>query len=165
MGFFEKVLPGYKGYKEREEARNTDKLLREHLAGKLREARSQFEDFKVELTRRGDLDIMNPAETVSKTLTRVMDRLRYANYGFSGRWFGQQIGVGELEQVYEFDRALSSNVEAIGAAIRELEPNAGEPTVAQALRDLASKVRELDEALNGREQILRTLGSEAERKN
>ena len=31
MGFWEKVLPGYKGYKERENSRNTDKLFREFL--------------------------------------------------------------------------------------------------------------------------------------
>ncbi|MCK7482827.1 MAG: hypothetical protein M0C28_41180 [Candidatus Moduliflexus flocculans] len=61
MSFWEKVLPGYKGYKEREEGRNTDKLLREFLASRLREVRGRFDDFKVELTRQGAARPAHPA--------------------------------------------------------------------------------------------------------
>ncbi len=161
MGFWEKVLPGYKGYKGREEGRNTDKLLREHLASKLRESRSHFDDYKVELTRRGNLGLMNPAEKVTQTLGRLIDRLRYANYGFSGRWIGQKIDVEELSQVYEFDKQLATRVEEIDKSIRALDMIEDDGETTDALKSLARLIREVDEALNEREQILRTFGGEA----
>jgi len=161
MGFWEKVLPGYKGYKERENARNTDKLLREYLSAKLKETRAHYDDFKVELTRRGNLGLMNPAEKVTQTLSRVIDRLRYANYGFSGKWFGQKLGVEDLEQVHDFDKQLATKVDEIDQGIRALDGMDDDDAITKALKDLAVVIRDVDEALNEREQILRTFGGEA----
>ena len=53
MGFLEKVLPGYKGYREREDGRNSDKQLREHLSNRLKEGRSRYDDIKASLADRG----------------------------------------------------------------------------------------------------------------
>ena len=161
MGFWEKVLPGYKGYKEREGARNTDKILREHLSTKLKESRAHYDDFKSELTRRGNLGLMNPAEKVTQTLSRVIDRLRYANYGFSGKWFGQKIGAEELDRVLEFDKQLATRIDQIDSDIRALDGLDDDGQITSALKALASVIREVDEALNERDQILRTFGGEA----
>jgi len=161
MGFWEKVLPGYKGYKEREGARNTDKILREFLSAKLKDTRAHYDDFKVELTRRGNLGLMTPAEKVTQTLGRVTDRLRYANYGFSGRWFGQKIGVEELDQVHDFDKQLATKVEQIDKDIRALDGLDDDGEITAALKAVSGLIREVDEALNDREQILRTFGGEA----
>lgn len=161
MGFWEKVLPGYKGYKERETARNTDKILREFLASKLREARGHYDDFKSELTRRGNLGLMNPAEKVTQTLGKLMDRLRYANYGFSGRWFGQKIQVDELDKVHEFDKSLVARIEQIEKDIRSLESLDDDSEITKALKSLAKVIRDVDESLNDREQILRTFGGQS----
>jgi hypothetical protein len=64
MGFWEKILPVYKGYKEREESCNMDKILCEFLSSRLKESRNRFDEFKVELTRMGSLDLLTPAEKV-----------------------------------------------------------------------------------------------------
>jgi hypothetical protein len=161
MGFWEKILPGYKGYKEREGARNTDKILREFLSNKLKETRAHYDDFKVELTRRGNLGLMNPAEKVTQTLSRVIDRLRYANYGFSGKWFGQKIGVEELDQVHDFDKQLATKVDQIDQDMRALDQLDDDDAITKALKAVAGVIRDVDEALNERESILRTFGGEA----
>jgi hypothetical protein len=162
MGFWEKVLPGYKGYKEREESRNTDKLLREFLANRLREARGRFDDFKVELTRQGALDLLTPAEKVTQTLSRISDRLRYANYGFTGKWFGgDKIGVAELDKVHEFDKQLATTVDEIDKAMKALEGLADQGEQKAAMKGLQDLIRKVDDALNEREQILRTFGGAA----
>ncbi|HUT99962.1 MAG TPA: hypothetical protein VM425_00830 [Myxococcota bacterium] len=162
MGFLEKVLPGYKGYRQREDSRNTDKLLREMLSGKLRESRAHYDDTKAEIANRGNLDLLNPAEKVTQTLARVIDRLRYANYGFSGKWFGKdKIDVERLEKVHTFDRQLAEGVEQIVGDIKALELLDEDGQINAALGALAHKIRDMDEALNQREQILRTVGGES----
>ncbi len=164
MGFLEKILPGYKGYREREDGRNSDKQLREHLSNRLKEGRSRYDDIKARLADRGNLDLLKPAEKVTQTLSLVIDRLRYANYGFTGRWFGgDKIDAERLENVLAFDKQLAGGVDkAVGdiAALELLDDDAG---IESALRSLARDIRELDEALNHREEILRAVGGEAEK--
>ena len=158
MGFWEDILPGYKGYKEREESRDTDKLLREFLTGQLKEARNRYDDVKVGLTR-GSLDLLDPAEKVTQTLSRVTDRLRYANYGFTGKWFGKdKIDVDRLENVHRFDQQLAKQVAQIATQIKALEGQGNEGQIRSGLATLAGTIRDLDEALNERERILRTVG-------
>ncbi|MBN2495952.1 MAG: hypothetical protein JXR96_15275 [Deltaproteobacteria bacterium] len=163
MGFWEKILPGYKGYKEREESRNTDKILREYLTAKLKESRARYEDFKGALTDRGNLDLFKPAEKVTQVMGRVINRLRYANYGFSGRWFGQKIGIDELEKVHEFDKQMATRVQEMQEVVKGLEGLDEDDAITSSLKSLADKLREMDEALNEREQILRTFGGEPEK--
>jgi hypothetical protein len=163
MGFWEKVLPGYKGYKERENSRNTDKLLREYLSNKLKESRSRYDDFKAELTNRGNLALMNPAEKVTQTLSRVIDRLRYANYGFTGRWFGKdKIDADRLDKVHNFDEQLADNVAQLDKDVKSLETLDDDAEITTALKSLARSIRVMDEALNDREEILRAVGGESE---
>lgn len=163
MGFWEKVLPGYKGYREREDSRNSDKLLREFLSNKLKEGRSRYDDIKSQIADRGALDLLKPAEKVTQTLSRVIDRLRYANYGFSGKWFGKdKIDAERLEKVHEFDQKLAEGVEHMVKDIAALELLDDNPEIDSALKSLARSIREMDEALNHREEILRTVGGAAD---
>ena len=164
MGFWEKVLPGYKGYKERENGRNTDKKLREHLSNRLKEGRSRYDDIKAQIADRGNLDLLKPAEKVTQTLSLVIDRLRYANYGFTGKWFGKdKIDADRLENVLSFDKQLAEGVENIVGDIASLELLDDDAAITSALKNLARHIRDMDEALNRREEILRAVGGEAEK--
>ena len=164
MGFLEKILPGYKGYKERENGRNSDKKLREHLSNRLKEGRARYDDVKAQIADRGNLDLLKPAEKVTQTLSLVVDRLRYANYGFTGKWFGKdKVDADRLENVLAFDQQLAEGVDkAVGdiASLQLLDDNAA---ISSALQSLARDIREMDEALNRREEILRAVGGEPEK--
>ncbi len=161
MSFWEKVLPGYKGYREREDSRNSDKLLREMLAQKLKEGRARYDDRKADIANRGNLGLLGPAEKVTQTLSRVIDRLRYANYGFSGKWFGKdKIGIDHLEKVHAFDRQLAETTAQLLLDIAALELTDDDQELEVQLKGLAKEIRSLDEALNERERILRAVGSE-----
>ena len=163
MGFWEKVLPGYKGYREREDSRNSDKLLREFLSNKLKEGRSRYDDFKAGIAHRSALDLLAPAEKVTQPLSRVIDRLRYTNYGFSGKWFGKdKIDAERLEKVHGFDQQLAESVEHLIKDLAALELLDDNSEIVSMLKSLAGKIREMDEALNRREEILRAVGGEAE---
>ena len=164
MGFLEKILPGYKGYKERENGRDSDKKLREHFSNRLKEGRSRYDDIKAQIADRGNLDLLKPAEKVTQTLSLVIDRLRYANYGFTGKWFGKdKVDADRLENVLAFDQQLAEGVDkAVGdiASLQLLDDNAA---ISSALQSLARDIREMDEALNRREEILRAVGGEPEK--
>ncbi|RME28464.1 MAG: hypothetical protein D6806_02845 [Deltaproteobacteria bacterium] len=159
MGFWEKVLPGYRGYREREDARNSDKKLRAWLSERLRQSRFRYDDIKADLTRRGNLELMNPAEKVTQLLGRVTDRIRYANYGFSGRWFGKdKIDADRLKRVEEFDKGLVELVEQVEKDINALALFDGDADISAALGTLAGQLNSIEQHLQRREEILRELG-------
>lgn len=165
MGFWEKVLPGYKGYREREDSRNSDKLLREFMSTKLKESRGFFDEVKAGIANRGNLELLNPAEKVTQTLSRVIDRLRYANYGFSGRWFGKdKIGIEHLERVHNFDQKMAGSVDGMINDIRALEKIDDDVELKRLLGTLVQAIRDMDQLLNEREQILRAVGGEPEKR-
>ncbi len=159
MGFWEKVLPGYKGYREREDARNTDKKLREFLAERLRQARNHYDEHKGSIANRGNLDLLNPAEKVTQKLGRVKDRLRYANYGFTGRWFGKdKIDRERLDRVHDFDKQLVEIIEQFGRDVEALGLLDDDAQIRAALEGLVRQLGQLDQALDRREEILRAAG-------
>lgn len=163
MGFLEKVLPGYKGYREREDSRNSDKLLREFFTQKLRQGRDRYDRIKERLAREGKLDLLGPAEKVTQVLSRVTDRLQYANYGFSGRWFGKdKIDVERLDKVHTYDNQLASELDKLGERITELDKLREDGALRQELESLVNSLFELDTALDEREAILRNYGGQAE---
>ena len=164
MGFLEKILPGYKGYKERENGRDSDKKLREHLSNRLKEGRARYDDIKAQIADRGNLNLLKPAEKVTQTLSLVVDRLRYANYGFTGKWFGKdKVDAERLENVLAFDTQLAEGVDKAVGDIASLELLDDDAAISSALKGLARHIREMDEALNRREEILRAVGGEPEK--
>ncbi len=163
MGFWETVLPGYKGYRDREDSRNTDKLLREFLAQRLREGRDLFDDIKASLAANQKLALLNPAENVTQILSKVTDRVRYANYGFSGKWFGKDtIDRERLDRVHAADQKLAEQVTDLLARLRGLEDIGDEQACTATFNELMRTLKEMNQALNEREQILRDYGGQPE---
>ncbi len=161
MGFWDKILPGYKGYREREESRNTDKALRDYLAGRLRRARDGWEEVKLELSRKpGALELLGIADRGTGKLARVIERLAHANYGISGNWFGPGVDARLLERLRAHDELLANEVARIEAAVSELG-RADEEALPAASRELERRIGELDGKLDERETILRTLDGAA----
>ena len=97
-------------------------------------------------------------------LSLVIDRLRYANYGFTGKWFGgDKIDAERLEKVLAFDTQLAEGVDKAVGDIASLELLDDDAAITSALNNLARHLRDMDEALNRREEILRAVGGDPEK--
>jgi len=148
-------IPGYKGYKEKELRRDADKLLREHLAKRLRTVKTQLDGLQVDLIGAGKIDLLDEAGSAATQIQTFIDRLRTASYGYAGLFDAARIKENDLDRVYEFDSALVSYADriedAIGRARAELE---GEDARALILmiRDLA---REANSTFDERQDVLR----------
>jgi len=156
MAVLDYIIPGYKGYKQRDESRQTDKLFREYLSKQLGEDSIKLESTKADISRGGNLAALNPADQASKVMVRVRDRLRFANYGFHAGLFGSAAENAMLKQVEEFDKSLVDDREAVRAQVQEIEnvlADGGE--VAPEFQKLTRLLRDFDDKLNRREAIIR----------
>ena len=156
MAVLDYIIPGYKGYRQRDESRETDKLFRDYLSKQLAEDSNKLEAAKAELSHGGNLAALNPADQATKVMMKVRDRLRFANYGFHDGMFGSSAETQMLQQVEEFDKSLVDDRAAVRAQVQEIENVLMESgNVAPEFQKLTRLLREFDEKLNRREAIIR----------
>ena len=144
------VLPGFRGYREKELRRDADKILRDHLAKRLDLTKKHFDEASAALTRSGGLGGMNDIETARKRLDKVANRIRFADRGYAPLFGVVKVDEGVLARVYAFDVALVDGVDAVSAAAARV-PAEGAAAVKAAITELDA----LDARLSDREAALR----------
>ncbi len=148
-------IPGYKGYKEKEQRREADKLLRDHIAGRMRTAKTQLDALQTDLISAGKYNLLTETGSAATQIQTFIDRVRTAPYGYSGLFDAVRVKEDDLDRVYEFDAALVSYADRIeGAIARAREGIEGEDARALVLviRDLG---REANTTFDQRADVLR----------
>jgi hypothetical protein len=146
------LIPGYKGYQERELRRTADKLLRDHLVELLDGVRQKLFRFQGELSSRGDFKPVTDLDRITRRLTRVRDRLEHAPYGYSGFLDSVQVNEAELDRMYDYDLALKEAVAEIEATA-ERAMAAEQEGFDEALRELGSEIDEFSRMLDLRSEV------------
>jgi len=147
------AIPGFKGYREKELRRDTDRLQREHLSSLLEECKRGLNEVSAAATRGGDLDVINDVETARKRLDKVVARIRYADRGYSGFFDAVKVDEAALGRIYEFDLSLLDGVDAARVAAQDVAAAPAERRK-EALQALIARVDALDARLADREAIL-----------
>ncbi len=114
-------VPGYKGYKEKEMRREADKLLRDALGRRLEEQWRRLPDIQKQLLSAGQIEWLDDIESVTTRLQTLIDRIETATYGYAGLFDAVRVKEDELDQLYNFDMALTEEVGQIAGAIDQLE--------------------------------------------
>ena len=153
-----RLVPGFSGYVEKEERRNTDKILREHLAKRLERVRERLDPVMRDLTDEGGFDnlsVVNDLDRIKKVLDRLIGRVRYASYGYSGLFDAVKIKEKELDRLYKFDVALLERVDVIEGAVDEVtDAGLSAEEREERARTAREACREFDEHLDSRREML-----------
>ncbi len=146
---FEKLadmLPGYKGYKEKEMRREADRILRENLVRRLSEQWNKLPDIQKKLISKGKITYLDDVETIVNRLQTFIDKVKGGAAGYSGLFDAIRVRETELDALYDFDLALLQKVEDLKTAVAQLRDaiSSGSPS----LDDAVSKLQDLTSALN-----------------
>jgi len=149
------LIPGYAGYVEKETRREADKLLREHLADKLELEKRRLEEIRSEMTDAGKLELLDDVDRVDLVLENVVDRLRFASYGYAGFFDNVRVDEEKLDRLYEYDETLTGDVSAIGVKVDELRAayDAGGDAGAK-LKDLRRVLKDFETKLDKRQEVI-----------
>jgi hypothetical protein len=147
------AIPGFKGYREKELRRDSDRLQREHLSARLEECKRGLNEVGTALTRGGDLDVMNDVETARKRVDKVVARIRYADRGYAGFFDAIKVDEAMLQRIYDFDLSLLDGVDAARVAASDAAAAPAEGR-REALQALTARIDALDARLAEREAIL-----------
>ena len=145
------AIPGFRGYREKELRRDTDRLEREHLASRLEDVKRVFNDVAAAVSRSGNLDAINDVETARKRLDKVANRIRYADRGYAGFFDAVKVDEALLARVYEFDLSLIEGVNAVRSAA---EAARGAADARAGMQGVIAEIDRIDSSLADRESIL-----------
>jgi hypothetical protein len=148
-------IPGYSGYKQKEQRREADKLLRLHVARQYDEQLSRLNRIQYQLTSAGDLTGMMLLERAVSKLQLLVDRIRTASYGYAGLFDALKVDEDVLDKLYEFDQGMLVGVDGIAAILDELEDlvNNGHPTRDEANK-LIAELERLHTTFGQRQEVI-----------
>ncbi len=163
MDLLERIMnyiPGYRGYKEKELRRESDRLVRMKATSSLRSAK--------DLLRR---NLTNPTivrkissedawriNALLSRLDRVVQRVDRAVAGYAGMFDAVRVREDKLDSVLQHDLSLIERVEAFRVSVEslvKLEP--GGEGWRKEIDELLVRVEELDSILDKRTEIIRGL--------
>jgi len=151
--FLERIasyIPGVAGYRERESRRETDRRVREFLAGRLDDGRASLNALRNQATDAGQFKALDAIGKLDRVLQKSVSSLRYADYGFSGLFDQMKIREAELDQVYAYDAALVTDVVALSDSLRA---GAGPVPEISTLVALGGTAEQLDLRIARRREI------------
>ncbi|MFP4345870.1 MAG: hypothetical protein ACLFU8_14335 [Anaerolineales bacterium] len=149
------VVPGYKGYKQKEMRREADKLLREAIASRMRTVKTKLDALQQDLISSGKFDLLDEAEGAATQLQTFIDRVRTAAYGYAGLFDAVRVQEEDLDRLYEYDALLMDYVDRVEGAIsraREVVETEEVRSHILLIRDLA---REANATFDGRQEVLK----------
>ena len=114
-------IPGYAGYRRREDLRAADKLLRIQLADKLTTIRRDVENIRGFMTRNYMKDNIEQLGNLILSFQEVEGKLRFSAGGYSGISADIRIEENELERLYEFDYTMVTALDAITQAVPPID--------------------------------------------
>jgi len=147
-------IPGVRSYLEREHRRETDKKLREHLASRLQEFRSQVKKITLDLTDKGQMESLARLDRFSSRLQQMADTIRYASYGYSGIFDLEKIREEELDRLYSFDLSLVEELERIQKSVGEIGLAATQETRDKKIGEADTLVDSLETKFNQRKELI-----------
>ncbi len=148
-------IPGYKGYKEKEMRRESDKLLREMIVTQMTVQRQRMDDLQKQLISGGRFEYLDEMGNAVTKLQQFIDRVRTATYGYSGLFDATRVREEELDRLYDFDNQLLGYSERLATALSNMETSipSGEG-LADAVRQVLSICAEANQTFDQREQVV-----------
>jgi hypothetical protein len=149
-------IPGYKGYKEKELGREADKIERSYVAERLDSSRKKLEDLQLDLTGRGNLDMLGTVDITLRRLRKVRDRVQFADYGYAGLFDTTKVGKEKIDELYAFDKQLEAEAGNIEQFTGALSPDS--PSLRTDIGLLDERIGALDAQFDQREHLITGAG-------
>lgn len=147
-------IPGFAGYKSTEDRRIGDKQLRAVIGERLSNVKDRLDAVVESLSRGGNLDGVALIDQSGRRMARLIDRMRFADYGYAAVFDRVQMGDAELAKIYQYDSAIMGELGKFDDAAAEVEQSAADGVrLRSALSRLDGLTSEFDRRFEGRKHL------------
>lgn len=144
------VVPGFRGYRELEDLRTADELLRRQVAVILQRGISNLRNARRSLVEGGDYNTLEPLASEISRLQQLEGEVEHAEQGYSGISPMIRVGQETLNSLYDYDFAFVDTASKLSDAcdFAGISPEPG--GIAAKLNELDSKITDFKTAFEKR---------------
>lgn len=152
-------IPGYKGYAQKNERREADKLLRTYIAEQMASQQRRLTELQLQLISNGELALVDDLDRAIKKIQLFVDRIRTATYGYAGFFDAVKVKETQLDALYDFDNAMLNEVAKVSTAVDQLEAAvAGNEDVSGTILHCVAVTQDVNYTFDRRQEVI--LGGE-----
>jgi hypothetical protein len=157
----EMAIPGFRGYRKREDLRIADSLLRKQLADNLGDVKEKIELCRKDLAGKMEMDLLNNIGALMNNITSTENRVRHAEQGYSGISADYNIREDELEDMYEWDLHLISDIQKLSETVVSLQStiSSGDTgAISKKMTEVEENIRDFNSLFDKRIETIANLG-------
>ena len=151
------ALPGFRGYKEKELRRESDKLVRNNLYLKLTKAKDNVKSISQKIADKRYMDVLTDVDRLNAKMDRITEKVNHASYGYAGFYDIVKIKEENLDRMITFDNQLLDEVNALTASIEDLKTQLLSNNFANLkdkIQTITDKFELLEDTFDKREQVI-----------
>ncbi len=143
-------IPGYAGYRRREDIRNADILLRNQVADQVKAVRNQLEGVRDDMAAAGKYQGLQPIGNLIFLVQATEGKVRHAEGGYSGISANIRVEEPELDKLYEYDYSMLTGLDSLAALIPQIAAAADPASFNTALKAFGDALKAFDQAFDQR---------------
>jgi len=147
-------IPGFAGYKAVEDRRIADKQLRAVIGERLSKVKIRLDNLVDTLSRSGNMDSLPLIDQSGRRMEKIIDRMRFADYGYAAVFDRVQMGESELTRLYQYDAGIMQELGSFDDAASEVEQaSSNTDRLKTALAKLDALTGEFDRRFEARKHL------------
>ena len=151
------ALPGFRGYKEKELRRESDKLIRNHLYLKLSKDKDNVRSISQRIADKRYLDVLADVDRLTAKMDRIIEKVNHASYGYAGFYDVVKINEENLDRMIAFDNQLLDGVNALSDSINAFKAQllGGDySNLKDKVQSVTDKLELLEDTFDKRQEVI-----------
>ncbi len=151
------AIPGFRGYKEKELRRESDRLIRNHLHLTLSESKDELKTIFQKLSDRRYFDVITDMDRLMAKVDRITEKVNHASYGYSGFFDVVKVTEENLDRMIDFDNKLVSEAEGLAADVDAFKGEIAKGETKNAkerIQNITDKIEAFEETFDKRAEVI-----------
>lgn len=151
------AIPGFRGYKEKELRRESDRLLRNHLNLKLSATKDNAKQIFQKLSDRRYFDVLTDMDRLVAKMDRITEKINHASYGYTGFFDAVKVKEENLDRMIEFDNQLIDSVNVLTSEVDAFKAelaSGDNKNMKTRIQNITDKVESLESAFDRRQEVI-----------
>jgi hypothetical protein len=150
-------IPGFRGYKEKELRRESDRLIRNHLSLKLSTEKTDLREISQKLADRRYFDVLTDMDRLLAKMDRIVEKVNHASYGYSGFFDAVKVKEDSLDRMIDFDNKLMDEINALVTEIDAFKADLASGNTSNLktrVQNVTDKVEGLEDTFDKRNEVI-----------
>ena len=151
------IVPGFRGYKLREQRREADRIVRNYIYRVLEQSRDDLTRCLQALSDNKVAELIEPMNRLVAKLDRIAEKINHASYGYSGFFDSIKIEEPELDQMLSYDTQLMDFARKFSTTAASFKSDLNQSKLENARtrqQDLDSSLASMEAAFDQRKSVV-----------